>query len=121
MPPYWVFNPYAGGVKMSDSRKREVRARIEAYAARELAGKCDRVTVRFRGALCYVDAEERQPDGRAFCFQLCRLRHFDIDRWSIALYTYSHEKYEPCIYPNGEWFGTLEEALNLGTTFLPLR
>ncbi len=115
----WVFNPHAGGRKLSDSDKLQVRTRVDKYAARKLKGKCDRVTVRCRGALCYVDAEQRQPDGRVFVFPLCRLRHFDIDRWSIALFTFSNERYEPCIYPNGQWTGSLEEALNLGTTFLP--
>ncbi len=119
MARYWVYNPHVGGVKMTDSRKRQVNAQVAAYAARKLRGKCDRVTVKCRGALCYVDAEQKQANGRVFCFPLCRLRHFDIDRWSIALYTFSNERYEPCIYPNGEWTGNLEEALDLGTTFLP--
>jgi len=119
MAGYWVYSPHTGGVKMSDSRKREVRRRIQQYAARKLMDKCDRIAVRFRGALCYVDAEQKQPDGRVFLFRLCRLRHFAVDRWSIALYTYSQEKYEPCVYPNGEWTAALEDALDLGTTFLP--
>ena len=49
---------------------------------------------------------------------LCRLRYFDHDRWSLAFYTYSHEKYEPCVYPNGGWFGTPEEAFDIGATYL---
>ena len=80
MARYWVYNPHAGGVKMSEACKLQVRARVEAYAERNLEGKCDRVTVRCRGALCYLDAEQKQPDDRVFVFPLCRLRHFDMDR-----------------------------------------
>ncbi len=49
---------------MTESRKVVVRERIQTYAARNLAGKCGRILVRFRGALCYVDAEQKEPDGR---------------------------------------------------------
>ena len=119
MTKHWVYDPHAGGVKMTDSRKVQVREQVEAYAMRNLVGRCDRVIVRCKSVFCYVDAEQLQPDGRVFCFPLCRLRHFDIDRWSIALFTFSNERYEPCVYPNGKWMGTLEESLDLGTTFLP--
>ncbi len=49
---------------------------------------------------------------------LCRLRHFDINRWSVAFYTYSDEKYSPCVFPNGDWFGTIEEAFDIGAVYL---
>jgi len=49
---------------------------------------------------------------------LCRLRYFDQDRWSIAFYTYSNEKYEPCTFGNGNWFGTPEEAFDIGAIHL---
>ncbi len=104
---------------MTEARKVAVSDRINAYAARKLRDQCDQVIVRFRGALCYVDADQKQPDGRVFRFPLCRLRHFDEDRWSIALYTFSHERYEPCILPSGEWIAPLEDCLDLGTTFMP--
>jgi hypothetical protein len=35
---------------------------------------------------------------------LCRLRYFGDDRWGFAFYTYSNEKYELSMYPNGEFF-----------------
>ena len=118
MKKQWVFSPHSGGVKISPSRKTEVENRIRRYADLNLKDRCDRIDVRFRGALCYVDACQKEPGRDEFRCPLCRLRHFDMERWSIALFTWSHEKYEPCIFPSGEWFGTIEECLELGSTFL---
>jgi hypothetical protein len=118
MKKQWIFSPHSGGIKISPNRKTEVENRIHRYADQNLMGRCGRIDVRFRGALCYVDAYQKEPAGDEFRFPLCRLRHFDIERWSIALFTWSHEKYEPCIFPSGEWFGTIEECLELGGTFL---
>ena len=118
MKRQWGFDPHAGGVKISAARKSEVEERIKRYAREKLKAKCDRVEVRFRGALCYVTALQTEPDGKEYRFPLCRLRHFDLERWSIALFTWSNERYEPCIIPPGNWFGTIEECLDLGTTFL---
>lgn len=118
MKKQWVFNPHAGGVKISQCRKAEFEKRILKYADQHLKDKCDRIEVRFRGALCYVVAWKTELHEKEFRFPLCRLRHFDEERWSIALFTWSNEKYEPCIFPSGEWFGNIEECLDLGTTFL---
>jgi hypothetical protein len=42
---------------------------------------------------------------------LCRLRYFgDENKWGFAFYTYSNEKYELSVFPNGEFFGPPEEA-----------
>jgi hypothetical protein len=49
---------------------------------------------------------------------LVRLRHFDLERWSLALFTYSNEQYTPCVYPNGESFGTVEQAFDVGAVYL---
>jgi hypothetical protein len=46
-----------------------------------------------------------------------RLRHFAEDKWSLALYLYSHERYEPSVYVTGEHFVTPEEAIDLCATF----
>ena len=117
MKRQWVFDPHSGGVKIGPYRKAEVENRIFKYADQYLKNKCHRIEVRFRGALCYVVAWKTKSDGEEFCFPLCRLRHFDKERWSIALFTWSNEKYEPCIFPSGEWFGNIEECLKLGATF----
>ena len=48
---------------------------------------------------------------------LCRLRYFGGDRWGFALYTFSQEKYELSVFPNGEFFGRPEEAFLLAASF----
>jgi len=46
---------------------------------------------------------------------LCRLRYFGNEKaWTIAFYTYSGKKYEPCVFGNGTFHGTPEEAFEIG-------
>jgi hypothetical protein len=52
----WIFNPHTGGVKISPAKQLEVRQRIERHAASNYAGRYSRLGIRFRGALCYIDA-----------------------------------------------------------------
>jgi hypothetical protein len=123
----WVFDPHSGGVKMSEQVRKRTVERIERYAAEHFAGLYTRLDIRFRGALCYIDAstepdepsesllratgqtrEEYEAAHRATPLHLCRLRHFAEDRWSMAFYTYSNERYEPCVFRNGTFIGTLE-------------
>jgi hypothetical protein len=49
---------------------------------------------------------------------MCRLRHFTEDHWSLAFYTYSRERYEPCVFHSGEFWGTPEEGLDVGAVYL---
>ncbi len=125
----WVFDPHSGGVKIPEAVKRRTAERIEKYAAKHYAGKYTRLDIRFRGVLCYIDAftEPEEPAEellritgetreqyfarrREAPLHLCRLRHFTEDRWSVAFYTYSNERYEPCVFDNGTFFGTPEEG-----------
>ena len=112
----WHYNPHVGGVKIPPTVQERTRARILAYAATQYAGRYDRLDVRFRGALCYIDAY-RNSSTRPI--HLVRLRYFTgDDRWSFAFYTYSHERYEPSVFPNGTFHGTPEEALAVGAVYL---
>ena len=134
----WVYNPHVGGVKIPPAVQERTKKRILAHAQKHYAGKFLRLDIRFRGALCYIDAftEPEKPNKdllkmrgeteeqyyermRNFPFHLCRLRFFkDEDAWSLAFYTYSHEKYEPCFFPNGTFAGTPEEAFDVGAVYL---
>lgn len=133
----WVFDPHSGGKKIPPSRKQRVRARIQAHAEKHCAGKFTRIDVRFRGVFCYMDAyQEPEVSGkhptadfgesreeyierlRNTPIHLVRVRHFSEDKWSCAFYTYSHEKYEPTFFPSGDWFGTPEEAFDIGAVYL---
>ena len=133
----WVFNPHVGGVEIGRAKQSEIRHRIEVHAASHYAGRYIRLEIRFRGALCYIDAfTEPEPPSpsllkatgetkeqfverlRSVPTHLGRLRHFGGDRWSYAFYTYSNERYEPTIFPTGDWFGTPEEAFDIGAAYL---
>ena len=132
----WVHSPHAGGVKIPERLKETTRQRILAHAAKNYAGRYARIDVRFKGALCYIDAYT-EPDATGTVWKvtgetkeqylerlrntplhLCRLRHFGPDRWSIAFYTYSHERYEPSFFGSGEDTGTPEEGLDVGAVYL---
>lgn len=137
MKKVWMFDPHTGGRKISPSVQELVRKRILAHAEKNYKGKYSRIEVKFKGPFCYIDAYQEPHVGKkhptaAFGetreefinrlrntpTHLCRLRHFDLDRWSVAFYTYSHERYEPCVFPNGQWFGTPEQAFDIGAVYL---
>jgi hypothetical protein len=39
----------------------------------------------------------------------------------MAFYTYSNERYEPCTFPNGTFYGTPEEGFEVGAAYLRAR
>jgi hypothetical protein len=133
----WTFTPHSGGKKIPPDVQVKVINRITDHGEKNYAGKFTRLDIKFRGALCYVDAYKDRliPDGdppawlnetreqyierlRNTPTHLCRLRHFDLNRWSVAFYTYSNEKYSPCIFPTGDWLGTVEDAFDIGAVYL---
>ncbi|MCF8145331.1 MAG: hypothetical protein K9N21_15550 [Deltaproteobacteria bacterium] len=135
----WVYDPQSGGTKIPQKSQPRIRQRILEYAAEHYAGKYNRIDVRFRGQFCYIDAytepyvpeedydpnlygesrEERIERLSGIPTHLCRLRYFgDEDRWTMAFYTYSHDKYEPCFFDNGTWHGTPEEAFATSAVYL---
>jgi hypothetical protein len=138
MKKVWMYTPHLGGKKIPDPVKERTRDRILAHATKKYAGKFTRIDVRFHGALCYIDAfqepylgDDFPPPGwsetreqamermRNCPTHLVRLRYFgDEERWTLAFYTYSHEKYEPCLFPNGDDHGSPEEAFDVGAVYL---
>ena len=49
---------------------------------------------------------------------LVRLRYCGTDdRWSLAFYTYSHERYEPSVFADGTFHGTPEDAFDIGAVY----
>lgn len=133
----WVLQPHSGGNKIPESVRRETVTRLERHAAAKYAGLYTRLGIRFRGALCTIDAftEPAEPTEallritgetreqflarmRAVPLHLCRLRYFSTDRWSLAFYTYSDERYKPCMFHNATFFGTPEEGLDVGAVYL---
>jgi hypothetical protein len=132
----WVFAPDTGGVKIPERVKRDVQKRLEAVAAKHLAGKYTQLDIRFKAQFCYIDAYQEPPKPtkdwppkdwpetreeyverlRTTPTHLCRLRYFGDERWGFAFYAYSNEKYEFSYFPNGEAFGKPEEAFLLSAT-----
>ena len=113
----WVYNPHVGGIKIPPDVRRRTEHRIRAYAEAHYTGKFKSLDVRFRGALCYIDAYLDDPSDVPL--HLCRLRYFRReDEWSMAFYTYSHEKYEPSMFSNGTFHGTPEEAFEMAAIYL---
>ena len=113
----WVYNPHAGGRPVPAAVRLRTQRRIQAHADANYAGRFLRIDIRFRGALCYVDA--CVDDSPAVPVHLCRLRFFGNEAaWSFAFYTYSHERYEPSVFANGTFLGTPEEAFDLAAVYL---
>ena len=138
MRKVWVCDPHSGGVKIPQAVRERTRTRILAYAGKHYSGRYTRIDVRFHGQLCYIDAytepyvppdfdasalgesrEEYIERLRNVPVHLCRLRYFgNEDRWSMAFYTYSHDKYEPCVFDSGSFHGTPEEAFETSAVYL---
>ncbi|MCI0558070.1 MAG: hypothetical protein MN733_06215, partial [Nitrososphaera sp.] len=74
-----------------------------------------RLILRIKGQFCYVDVLE---EGEASPSPLARLRYFRDNAWSMAFFTWSHERYEPTVFFNGAWEGTLEQAIETCEPFI---
>jgi hypothetical protein len=134
MPP----DPNEGGVRIPELVKERVRRRVEAFAAKHYAGKYSRLDFRFRGHFCYIDAYQEPEPGsypeylrgreseeeyyertRQIPIHLCRLRYFGHeDRWSMAFYKYSDEKYELSVFNTFSFWGTPEEGFDTAAGYL---
>jgi hypothetical protein len=133
----WVYDPHSGGVKIPAAVQVRTDQRIRAYAEKHYAGRYTRLDVRFRGALCYVDAftEPEEPSAallrgrgetrdqylegmRNYPLHICRLRHFSEDCWSMAFFSYGGMKYEASVLDTGEFIGTPEQGFEAGAMYL---
>ena len=134
----WAYNPDSGGVKIPAAVQARITERVNRYAQANYQGRYTRLDIRFRGALCYIDAyvEPAQPNAallkvrgetrdaylalmRNTPLHLCRLRYRgDEEAWSLAFYTYSHERYELACFPSGEFHGTVEAAFDVSAVYL---
>jgi hypothetical protein len=134
----WVWNPHVGGKRIPPAVRERTEGRIRAYAESRYHGTFTRLVIRYRGALCYIDAyTEPEPPSPSLLralgetreeyltrvgsvpLHLCRLRYFgDENGWSLAFYTYSNERYEPCTFGDGKFHGTPERAFDIGARYL---
>jgi hypothetical protein len=112
----WVYDPQSGGERISPLLQEQVRERLRRHAARIVPGKENWLQIRFRGPFCYVDA---QLPGAPVVTHMCRLPNLrKPDCWSLAFYTYSNERYEPCLFRSGSWEGIPEEGLDIGSMYI---
>ena len=128
----WGFDPDSGGKKIPENVKRDITTRINKAAEEHFKGRYVRLDIRFRAQFCYIDAytepfvqegwppadwpvtrEEYIEQLRNTPTHLCRLRYFGGDRWGFAFYTYSQERYELSVFPDGDFFGKPEDAFML--------
>ncbi|MDZ7961292.1 MAG: hypothetical protein RMY34_25995 [Aulosira sp. DedQUE10] len=134
----WVNAPHSGGTKIPEKVKQRTKERILAYAEQHYVGKYIRIEVHFQGYFCYIDAykEPFVPDNyepsvfketlseyierrRNAPIHLCRLRYKgDEQKWTMAFYTYSHNRYEASIFDNGTFYGTPEEGFQSTALYL---
>jgi len=134
---YWVYDPNSGGQKIPPAVQKDVEKRIRTVAESEYTGRYTRLEIRFKSQFCYIDAytepapmtywpppdypetsEEFYERLRNTPIHLCRLRYFGDDKWGFAFYTYSHEKYEFSVFPNGEFTGKPEDAFRAEAMYL---
>jgi hypothetical protein len=106
--------PPVGGIKIPPKAQPFISAQVDAYAATRPWHNEFQLQLRFKNQFCYLDAAKKGED----VFPLGRLRYFGSECWSLAFYTYSNESYESCMFPSGEWFGTLEEAIAICELYL---
>jgi hypothetical protein len=116
MRRHWVFDPHSGGVNIPPAVRARTVKRIEKYAAKHYVEpeKPSAKLLKVTGETWEQFLERL----RSAPIHLCRLRHFAEDRWSMAFFTYSHERYEPSVFANGSFHGSPEEAFELAAMYL---
>lgn len=111
----WVYDPQSGGSKIPSQIHEALRKQAESFARTRSWYPRIQLKLRFKNQFCYVDTIE---EGDERLFPLCRLRHFNKHGWSLALFTYSNERYVPCLFLDGKWEGTFEAALEVCDPFI---
>jgi hypothetical protein len=97
-----------------------LKGRLETHVQSAWAEPGVAIVVRFRGRFAYVGYVQRGQPGRRNKFPgddhpmpLFRLGFTgDRHRWAFALFTYSHEDYEPCLGASGSFTATPEQAFD---------
>ena len=129
----WQFNPSNGGRQVPDAVRRATKAAILNHGKGHFAGRYRELDVRFKAQFCYVDAyvepEEPVADeesvgaggngseylalARSNELKLCRLRFLVPGRWSLAIYSHAHERYEASVFADGGFVGRPQDGFDL--------
>ena len=108
MKKMWVYDPQSGGNKIPEKYHWVIRQQADKFSTTRPWSAAYEIKLRFKAQFCYLDGLKKGEDKT---FPIGRLRYFRDNVWSLAFYTYSNETYQPCVFLNGEWEGTLEEGI----------
>jgi len=111
----WCYDPHSGGQKIPSRSYDQFTKRVHAFASSRPWSSKVQLSLRFKRQFCYLDITE---SGETEASPLARLRYFRDEYWSMAFYTWSHMRYEPCALSNGKWEGTIEEAIATCEAFI---
>jgi hypothetical protein len=110
----WIIDPQYGGIKVPVDIHKKIIEQVNNYAAKQAWYPKFKLELRFKSEFCYLDASEEGDKA----LPIGRLRYFGPDKWSLAFYTYSNERYQPCLFNNGDWYGTIEQAIDTCAVYL---
>ena len=111
----WVYAPHSGGTKMTPITQAQLLSELRNYCTSRPWYPKIQLSLRFKSQFCYVDSTD---EGDERIFPLCRLRYFRDEHFSLALFSYGNERYEPCLFANGKDQGTLTEAIETCEPFI---
>ncbi len=124
-------------VIIPSEEKSEIKDRIRAYSS-ELCKTYDdliELEVRFSKSFCYIRAyqeplgpvrscnrkipetEEMREKLRNTPSPLCRLTYISQDMWTLSIYNFCKDRYEPSPFLTGRMEGTPEEGLETAMEF----
>ena len=107
----WIYYPHSGGTKIPPKIHEDICKEVESFSRTRPWYPEIQLVVRFKNQFCYIDTVEKKNEEERI-FPLCRLRYLNAN-WSLALFTWSNERYEPCAFLTGKLEGSIEEALVL--------
>jgi len=110
----WVYDPHSGGIKISQKQHQEICRQISSYEQTRPWYPSIQLKTRFSGQFCYISTVEDNKN----TMPLCRLRHFVLERWSLAVFTYSNDRYVPLNFSGEKDQGTIVEALTTVESFI---
>ena len=111
----WIYDPQSGGIKISPRQHQEIERQITSFEQTRPWYPKIRLKTHISGQFCYILTIE---DNNKKPMPLCRLRHFVLERWSLAIFTYSEERYAPVNLSCGKDQGTIDEALKTAEPFI---
>ena len=110
----WCIDPQSGGTEIPSEHYSLITNQVVAYEVQQKWYPAFRIKLRFKKQFCYLDGYEEGKE----TFPIGRLRYFQYSGWSMAFYSYSNETYKPCLFQDGKWYGTIENAIDICSVYL---